>query len=99
MIAPACHPRIDEPVEARRQIFNHAAHLPSPWTGNGRHHPQSAAGPTFMREPWAEGDLLDSVRQTLVERPPAKYPAILGGGRQTGQNDYRTEKRISGPTD
>ena len=53
MIAPARHPRIDEPVEARRQIFNHAARLPSPRTGNGRHHPQSAAGPTFMREPWS----------------------------------------------
>ena len=52
MIAPACRPRIDKPVKARRQIFNHAAHLPSPRTGNGRHHPQSAAGLTFMREPW-----------------------------------------------
>src|SRR4051794_33861897 len=51
MIAPACHPWIDQPVKACRQIFNHAARLPSPRTGNGRHHPQSAAGPTFMREP------------------------------------------------
>src|SRR3954471_14490122 len=52
MIAPARHPRIDEPVETRRQIFDHTGRLPSPRTGNGRHHPQSAAGPTFMREPW-----------------------------------------------
>src|SRR3954465_1732524 len=51
MIAPACHPRIDEPVEARRQIFDHAACLPSLRTGNGWHHSQSAASPTFMREP------------------------------------------------
>src|SRR3954469_9575987 len=51
MIAPARHPRIDEPVKTRRQIFDHTGRLPSPRTGNGRHHPQSAAGPTFMREP------------------------------------------------
>src|SRR3954462_860477 len=51
MITPARHPRIDEPVETRRQIFDHTGRLPSPRTGNGRHHPQSAAGPTFMREP------------------------------------------------
>src|SRR3954470_2659606 len=51
MIAPARHPRIDEPVETRRQIFDHTARLPSPRTGNGWHHPQSAAGPMFMREP------------------------------------------------
>src|SRR3954452_7150620 len=54
MIALACHPRIGEPVEARRQIFDHAARLPSPRTRNGRHHPQSATGPTFMREPWTK---------------------------------------------
>ena len=62
MIAPARHPRIDEPLKARRQIFNHAARLPSPRTGNGRHHPQSAAGPTFMREPWGDIPLRISVR-------------------------------------
>src|SRR3954447_22965321 len=56
MIAPARHPRIDEPVETRRQIFDHTARLPSPRTGNGWHHPQSAAGPMFMREPWAVDD-------------------------------------------
>src|SRR6476646_865756 len=60
MIAPARHPRIDEPVEARRQIFNHAARLPSPRTGNGRHHSQSAASPTFMREPWWSSPLADT---------------------------------------
>src|SRR3954470_1334092 len=51
MIALACYPRIGEPVETRRQIFNHATRLPSPRTGNGRHPPRSAAGPTFMCEP------------------------------------------------
>src|SRR4051794_31582261 len=55
MIAPACRPRIDKPVEARRQIFNHAARLPLPRTGNGGHYLQSAAGLTFMREPWGKG--------------------------------------------
>src|SRR3954453_15246312 len=30
MIAPARHPRIDEPVETRRQLFDHTARLPSP---------------------------------------------------------------------
>src|SRR3954449_2631584 len=35
----------------------------------------------------AEGDLLDSVRQTLDERPPANCPAIRGSGRQTAQDD------------
>src|SRR4051812_50147141 len=54
MIAPARHPRIDKPIETRRQIFDHTARLPSPRTGNGRHYPQSAAGPTFMREPWVD---------------------------------------------
>src|SRR3954464_14068637 len=34
VIAPARHPWIGEPIEARRQIFNHADRLPSPWTGN-----------------------------------------------------------------
>src|SRR4051794_5519576 len=57
MIAPARHPRIDEPIETRRQIFDHTARLPSPRTGNGWHHPQSAAGPTLMREPCHAGDL------------------------------------------
>src|SRR4051795_7321186 len=51
MIASACRPWVDKPVKARRQIFNHGARLPSPQTGNGRNHHQSAAGPTFMREP------------------------------------------------
>jgi hypothetical protein len=45
----------------------------------------------------AEGDFLDSVRQTLDERSPAKCPAIQGRRRQTGQNDCRTGKRISVP--
>src|SRR3954464_10507495 len=71
MIAPACHPRIDEPVEARRQIFNHATRLPSPWTGNGRHHPQSAAGPTFMREPCTKAGLAAARRLGRTGgRPP-----------------------------
>src|SRR3712207_9099420 len=51
MIAPARRARIGEPGEARRQTFDHAARLPSPRTGNGQHHRQSAAGPTIMREP------------------------------------------------
>jgi hypothetical protein len=51
MIASAYRPRIDKPVKARRQTFDHTARLPSLRTGNSRHHYQSAAGATFMREP------------------------------------------------
>src|SRR3954465_2740943 len=54
MIALACYSRIGEPVETRRQIFNHAARLPSPRTGNSWHYPQSADGPTSMRQPLRE---------------------------------------------
>src|SRR3954453_13441055 len=57
MIALACYPRIGEPVETRRQIFNHAAGLPSPRTGNGWHDPQSAVGSRLMREPWDPSSL------------------------------------------
>src|ERR1051325_2328358 len=34
----------------------------------------------------AEGDLLDSVRQTLDERSPANCPAIRGSRRQIGRD-------------
>src|SRR3954467_9641379 len=54
MIALACYPRIGEPVETRRQTFDHAACLPSPRTGNGWHDPQSAVGSRLMREPWPQ---------------------------------------------
>ena len=37
MVALVYNPRIGEPVEARRQIFDHAARLPSPLARNGRH--------------------------------------------------------------
>jgi hypothetical protein len=50
MIALACHPRIGEPLKAHRQIFDHAACLPSP--RNSWHDPQSAVGSRLMREPW-----------------------------------------------
>src|SRR3954451_11577780 len=46
----------------------------------------------IMGKSGAEGDLLDSVRQTLDERSPAKCPVIPGPKRQIGQNDYRTGK-------
>src|SRR3954463_8026564 len=59
MIALACYPRIGEPVETRRQTFDHAACLPSPRTGNGWHDPQSAVGSRLMREPWRLADRLE----------------------------------------
>src|SRR4051812_6994144 len=59
MIALACHPRIDEPVETRRQTFDHAACLPSPRTGNGWHYPQSAVGSMSKREPWCPSGPLE----------------------------------------
>src|SRR3954447_3191809 len=43
----------------------------------------------------AEGDFLDSVRQTLDRRSPSSCPSFLGLRRQTGQNDCQTGKRIS----
>src|SRR3954467_14783857 len=44
----------------------------------------------YLAQSTGAGD--GSVRQTLDERSPAKCPAILGGGRQTGQDDCRTGK-------
>src|SRR3954463_5047146 len=59
MREPWCYPRIGEPVETRRQTFDHAACLPSPRTGNGWHDPQSAVGSRLMREPWRLADRLE----------------------------------------
>src|SRR3954466_5014006 len=70
MIAPACHPRIDQPIKARRQIFDHATCLPSTWTGNSRHRCQSAVGPILMREPWVRARLLQEAVNCEGTNPP-----------------------------
>src|SRR4051794_30920231 len=41
----------------------------------------------------AEGDLLNSVRQTLGKRPSGFCPEILAYARQIGRSDCRTERR------
>src|SRR4051794_19683970 len=73
MIALACYPRIGEPVETRRQTFDHAACLPSPRTGNGWHDPQSAVGSRLMREPCGPQCLASA-----PEKPNTK-PSRCGG--------------------
>src|SRR3954470_19615380 len=88
MIAPACHPWIDQPGKACRQIFNHAARLPSPRTGNGQHHPQSATSPTFMREPWLSGGLC---YQSGLMREPCPSPLI----HSWGYSQYRPASPLS----
>src|SRR3954469_12563109 len=102
MITPARHPRIDEPVETCRQIFDHTAHLPSPRTGNGRHHPQSAAGPTFMREPWSsaaawlathssEEALLPTLHSPLASVSPPLAVAADGASRRRAAPRYSSQ--------
>src|SRR3954451_3772993 len=91
MIALACHPRIGEPVEARWQIFNHAARLPSPRTGNGRHHPQSATSPTFMREPWPDHGLENHPRQHRRQHRAGGDHQASGRQALRRQRLYRSE--------
>src|SRR4051794_27097921 len=74
MIALACYPRISEPVETRRQTFDHAACLPSPRTGNGWHDPQSAVGSRPMRDPC----FLTRLDEPIRHRPTASDFELAG---------------------
>src|SRR3712207_2825522 len=87
MIAPARRARIGEPGEARRQTFDHAARLPSPRTGNGQHHRQSAADPTIMREPWGGPPLL----------PFSVWPAPSASGFAIGPGTVCCNDGMDGP--
>src|SRR3954451_1536207 len=80
LIALACHPRISEPVETRREIFDHAACLPSPWPENGWQHPQSAVGSTFMLEPCVVFPI-ESYATQLLQPLNEDRPAASGRSR------------------